>query len=114
MGPEIRFSIGAAPTRSMIRVHDLSNNMALVGSYDFPLDGHRRHFPADSEIIDYPILCEVGGKAVALCRTPKFMIFIFSLPSCELLNQVCLPGHTERPLELDELDSEIFQIGSTV
>ncbi len=35
----------AAPTQtSMIRVHDLSKNMELIGKYDFPEDsGYRRH-----------------------------------------------------------------------
>ncbi len=33
---------------SMIRVHDLTDNMKLVGSYDFPLDQERRrHMKAD-------------------------------------------------------------------
>lgn len=111
--PETCHILEGTQTKTMIRVHDLAENMALVGSYDFPLDGDRRHVNPNISV-EAAHLHKVGDKAVALCRIPQLMFFIFSIPNCELLHQVSLPLDPERPLELDELDQRFLMMDTTV
>jgi hypothetical protein len=49
-------------------------------------------------------LHKLNDKAVALCRTPKLMLFVFDLPNCNLLRQISLLGNLPRALEEDDLD----------
>ena len=73
---------------SMIRIHDLTDGMKLVGSYDFPLHDSRRRFLKSGASNETAHLHKLGDKAVGLCRTPKLALFVFSLPSGQLLRQV--------------------------
>jgi len=97
------------PIKSIIRVHNVADNMALVGSYDFPENGLSRH----RNFGEFDHLFNLGDKAVALCRTPLFTFFIFSLPTCKLLYQIPCLSSLERPLELDE-SCKIDKIDNTV
>lgn len=112
MMPETGYIREEKKLRSMIRVHDLSDNMALVGSYDFPENGYRRH--TRISVGEAPHLHKVGDHAVALCRTPTLMFFIFSLPNCELVHKVPVPHIPERPLELDDLDQRYLMKDNTM
>ena len=81
------------PLTSMIRVHDLKDNMKLVGSYDFPEESPLRRYqpqPQSSAMISNETahLHKLGDKAVGLCRTPKLALFVFKLPDGQLLKQV--------------------------
>ena len=83
------------PLTSMIRVHDLKDNMKLVGSYDFPEESPLRRYqpqPQSSAMISNETahLHKLGDKAVGLCRTPKLALFVFKLPDGQLLKQVIL------------------------
>jgi len=98
---------------SMIRVHDLSRNFELVGKYDFPENGLRRHLKITTGN-EAAHLHKLGDKAVALCRTPRLRMFVFSLPSCELVQNVALPENPERPLELDDLDQRFLMKDNTM
>lgn len=61
-------------------------------------------------------LHKLGDLAVALCRTPYHTIFIFSLPSCELLYEMklCDLGSMERALEEDDLDQRFLMRNNTM
>jgi len=66
----------------MIRVHDLSNNMALAGSYDFPEEdeSRRRHIKVhNGHSYEAAHLHKIGDYAIALCRAPDLKLFIFRL-----------------------------------
>ena len=83
------------PLTSMIRIHDLKDNMKLVGSYDFPEESPLRRYqpqPQSSAMISNETahLHKLGDKAVGLCRTPKLALFVFKLPDGQLLKQVRL------------------------
>lgn len=101
---------------SMVRVHDLEDNMKLVGSYDFS-DGRKRHVKAsissNNEAAHLHKLCD---KAVALCRVPQLFLFVFNLPDCQLLRQVDLHKmlYLERPLDLDDLDQRFLMRDNTM
>ena len=90
---------------SMIRVHDLSSDLALVGSYSLPEDGPARRVKAAHGASEAGHLHRMGDRAVALCRTPSLTLYVFSLPDCQL--QLTLPLHS-RPglgvLDLDDMD----------
>ena len=74
---------------SMIRVHDLKDNMKLVGRYDFPQESsQRRYLKASAGSNETAHLHKLGDKAVGLCRTPKLALFVFKLPDGQLLRQV--------------------------
>ena len=63
---------------SMIRVHDLKDNMKLVGRYDFPQEGQkRRHLRSENGGFSNETahLHKLGDKAVGFCRTPKLSLF---------------------------------------
>jgi len=88
---------------SMIRVHDLNKAFQLVGSYDFP--GTTRRHQHFNEVAH---LHGLNDKAVALCRTPNFTFYIFSVPDCELLRSFSVLEVPARYLELDELSQMVF------
>ena len=76
---------------SMIRVHDLKDNMKLVGRYDFPQEGQkRRHLRSENGGFSNETahLHKLGDKAVGFCRTPKLSLFVFKLPDGQLLREV--------------------------
>ena len=49
--------------------------------------------------MDNAHLKRLEDKAVALCRTPNFKLFVFDLPDCQLLREVILPDSLLTPLE---------------
>jgi len=114
--PQTRNILDEMQLCSMIRVHDLSRNFELVGKYDFPEDGFRRHLKIhwnNKAEVDH--LYQLGDQAMIICRTPRFHLFIFSLPNCDLLRTVALPENSKalpenpkRPLELDNLDQMFY------
>ena len=80
---------------SMIRVHDLKDNMKLVGRYDFPQEGQkRRHLRSENGGFSNETahLHKLGDKAVGFCRTPKLSLFVFKLPDGQLLREVSYQG----------------------
>ena len=97
----------------MIRVHDLSRQFELVGQYDFPEHGLRRYLKISTGN-EAAHLHKLGDKAVALCRTPNLLLFVFSLPDCKLLETITLPEDPERPLELDDLDQRFLMKDNTM
>jgi len=99
---------------SMIRVHDLNDNMKLVGSYDFPEQSSTRRFIKAGMSNETAHLHKLGDKAVALCRIPKLNLFVFNLPNCELLRQVTLLEHIPTPLENDDLDQRFLMKENTM
>ena len=111
--PETGYIQEERELRSMIRVHDLARNFELVGKYDFPERGLRRQLRITTGN-EAAHLHKLGDKAVALCRTPRLQIFIFSLPSCQLIRTVPLPDIPERPLELDDLDQRFLMKDNTM
>ena len=76
---------GLDPPTSMIRIHDLKDDMKLVGSYDFPAERSQlqRTYPPPQPngmvSTETAHLVKLGDKAVGLCRTPKWAIFVFKL-----------------------------------
>ena len=111
--PETGYIQDERKLSSMIRVHDLSRNFELIGKYDFPENGLRRHLKITTGN-EAAHLHKLGDKAVALCRTPKLNLFVFSLPSCDLVQTVALPENPERPLELDDLDQRFLMKDNTM
>jgi len=99
---------------SMIRVHDLNDNMKLVGSYDFPEKGSQRRYIKAGMSNETAHLHKLGDKAVALCRIPKLSLFVFNLPNCELLRQVTLMEHIPSPLESNDLDQRFLMKDNTM
>ena len=100
---------------SMIRVHDLNNHMALVGSYDFPEDSpQRRYLKSHPHTNESAHLHKLQNKAVALCRTEKLTLFVFSLPNCQLLLQLQLMDHLPSPIEDYELDQRFLMKENTM
>ena len=90
---------------SMIRVHDLTSDLALVGSYSLPENSSARRVKEAHGMSEAAHLHRMGDRAVALCRTPTLTLYIFSLPDCQL--QLCLPLHTRPQLGIldgDDMD----------
>jgi len=107
------------PLTSMIRIHDLKDNMKLVGSYDFPEESPLRRYqpqPQSSAMISNETahLHKLGDKAVGLCRTPKLALFVFKLPDGQLLKQVNLYDHLVSPLETYDLDQRFLMKDNTM
>jgi len=98
--PESMYTEDGTRLRSMVRAYDLSSEMTLVGSYDFPENGYRRVDRRNETCF----LTNVGDYAVALCRAPNFIFFIFSLPNCDLLHTFPIIADPERPLENDTIE----------
>lgn len=110
--PEVDCSRDERMVRSMIRVHDMSSGMKLVGQYDFPIEsGRKRVIKAKSDFglcHDVAHLHKIQNKAVALCRAPNFSLFIFSLPDCNFIQEIPLISNPEFPLENDVLDQRFI------
>jgi len=103
--------------RALVRVHDLSDNMALVGRYDLPENSKKRRVCHDNNSNEESNhsdeashLHKIGEHAVGLVRVPEFYVFVFSLPDCELIRQIRLsfPSVVERPLETDDLEQRFL------
>jgi len=102
---------------SMIRVHDLKDNMKLVGRYDFPQEGQkRRHLRSENGGFSNETahLHKLGDKAVGFCRTPKLSLFVFKLPDGQLLREVTLFNHLPNPLEDFDLDQRFLMKDNTM
>lgn len=107
---------GLETVRSMIRVHDISDNMKLVGQYDFPdIKGRRRHVRHTNTYgHESGHLHKVGNLAVALCRTPELNVFVFSLPDCQLIREVSLSAVISSDLQNVNLDQRFHLYENTV
>ncbi len=57
---------------------------------------------------------KLADKAVALCRTPKLTLFVFSLPNCQLLREVNLFTSLAQSLEADDLDQRFMMRDNTM
>jgi len=100
---------------SMIRVHDLKDNMKLVGRYDFPQESsQRRYLKASAGSNETAHLHKLGDKAVGLCRTPKLALFVFKLPDGQLMRQVNLFDYLPSPLEGYDLDQRFLMKENTM
>ena len=113
----------------MVRVHDLRAGFQLVGSADLPEDGAARRelrVGAGCEAAHlhrlgdrFSVCCTVNStvllcRAVALCRTPKLTLHIYSLPDCGLLTSLPLLPDPARPLDTDELDQRFLMRDNTM
>ena len=97
--------------RALIRVHDLSDTMRLVGSYDLPENGRKRRMnQALNNEYSYEAahLHKMGDYAVGLVRVPEFYVYMFSLPDCRLVRETRLEFGIEKPLELDDLEQKFM------
>ena len=63
---------------------------------------------------DFAHLQRLEDKAVALCRTPNFKLFVFNLPDCQLLRQVVLSESLPTPLEQCDLTIRCHKKEDTV
>ena len=122
---------GLDPLTSMIRIHDLKDQMKLVGSYDFPQESRLRRsqqkpHPSGMVSDETAHLHKLGDKAVGLCRTvvkqlgpdrfsnPKLTLFVFKLPDGQLLKKVNLFDHLNSPLETYDLDTRFLMKDNTM
>jgi len=88
---------------SLIRVHDLTADFALAGSYSLPEDEAARRIKVTQGCAEAAHLHRMGDKAVALCRSPTLTLYIFSLPDCTLETVLPLQAQPGLPL-LDNHD----------
>ena len=92
---------------SLVRVHDLSDGFKLVGKFDFEEDSNlirNRH----SLVYKWANLNKLGDKAVALCRTPDFTFFIFTIPDCKLERYFTIKDKLETSYEHLDLGQRVI------
>ena len=74
----------------------------------------RRYLKSHPHTNESAHLHKLSNKAVALCRTEKLTLFVFSLPNCQLLLQLQLMDHLPTPIEDYELDQRFLMKENTM
>lgn len=110
--PDTECLADSRSVRSMIRIHNLRENMKVVGSYDFPEESGRKRIVKprleDWLICETSHLHKIHDKAVALCQAPNLSLFIFSLPQGDLIQEIPVISNPQKPLESYVLDQRFI------
>jgi len=99
--PDVAGISTATNLTSLIRVHDLTQDLTLVGNSNIPDEANYRRVKEFGGHLEAAHLHPVGDNAVLLCRVPQLILYVFTLPQCECKVSITL---TDEPglISLDE------------